>query len=104
MKKVVLILALISTVAHADWHADPTANFDASKLTTEQSSISWRRVDDVKGACTALAKSKGLNITFKDPNACSWYNKTQCIIITGKKTTIEHLGHEVRHCFQGEWH
>jgi len=104
MKKILLALALISTVAHADWYIDPTKEFDASTLMTEQSNITWKRVDNIKQACNDLAKSKGSKISFRDPNACAWYTKTQCIIITGKKTTIEFLGHEIRHCFQGEWH
>ena len=36
--------------------------------------------------------------------ACVKYDRKACSIITGKTTTMEILGHELRHCFEGSFH
>lgn len=60
--------------------------------------VSWIAVDDVRGFCFALIGKK--------VDACSIYTKsgTRCVIFTGKATDEQKLGHEVRHCFKGDFH
>jgi hypothetical protein len=47
------------------------------------------------------------NITEKcgdNALACAKWKGNKCTIITPRQTTMETVGHEVRHCFEGHWH
>ena len=41
---------------------------------------------------------------FRSLGGCAVYNKYSCTIYTAKTTTMEILGHELRHCFEGKFH
>jgi hypothetical protein len=98
MKKIVLALMFISLTAQAE------ERFDASKHFTQTTTITHVGVDNVTEACNAERTKRGLP-TFKQPSAaCSFWTQNTCYIITKKKFTLDDLGHETLHCFQGKWH
>ena len=69
---------------------------------TEATVVTWLTFDDVENQCIkAGAKDPG---PFQHLLGCAIYNKKSCRIITGKTTTMETLGHELRHCFEGKFH
>jgi hypothetical protein len=86
-----------------DWK-NPEAKFDARKLMTEKSTISWRRVDDVQKTCEAESRKRGFSGFGYRVNACSFWEGGRCDIFTSKSPTTHDLGHETRHCFQGAFH
>lgn len=107
MKKLITAFAILSlTAAHAAQPDDPSIPFDAQKgrYATEMP-IEWRLADNVNTACDAESRRVG-NGGFKGQNvqACAFWYKNKCTIITKKKPTMHAVGHEIRHCFQGEWH
>ena len=59
--------------------------------------VEWRAVDDVSQHCT-------------NPNsiACAFVEtvgkETVCTIYTKKTLNLAILGHEIRHCFELDWH
>jgi hypothetical protein len=69
---------------------------------TVATTVTWITVDDVTEECVRLGA--------KDPRpvreiaGCATYNQTACKIITAKSTSLEVLGHELRHCFEGKFH
>ena len=89
-------------ITPADPH--PAEYFDFSKRITDTSQITVKVVDDVREGCFEEAKRLNSKPTFKNPVACSFWGTSWCVIVVGKRTSIENLGHEVRHCFQGAWH
>jgi hypothetical protein len=100
MKTVFLILAFISNVAMAQ----TIERFDASKNVLRTSTITWIDVDDVDKACNAERVRRG-KPAYKLPSmACSFWDQTTCLIITGSKTDPDSVAHEVLHCFRGNWH
>ena len=106
-KALVLALAVFATVAHADWR-NAEEPFNASNKMTEQSQIKWVTVSDVQGTCEKESRRRG-NGGFGYPvQACTFWDKTsdgyQCTMITAKNPSIHTMGHEVRHCFQGNYH
>ena len=111
MKKALAIALMVLTVnaqaqsymQDTSWD-DPTVKFDATETITDKSTIIWKRVDDVQAGCNAESKRLGVATIPYRVKACSFYTKNTCTIITGKTTTQHSLGHELRHCFQGEWH
>jgi len=100
---VILTFSLINSQALA-FNDDPNHSFDTAKNYTRQSTITWLPVDDVQKACEAESRKRGYKGFGYGLQACSFFDGNQCTVITGKKTTMHSLGHEVRHCFQGNWH
>jgi hypothetical protein len=98
-----LILVATSSNAQEPWD-NPNTMFDTKKNFTEVSTIKWVVVDNVQKACEAESRQRGYGGFGYGILACSFFKGDQCTIITGKKTNMHTLGHEVRHCFQADWH
>lgn len=103
MKNLVFIVSLL-VVSNALANNDPTALFDTKDNYTNQSTITWRYVSDLQKACETESRKRGYKGFGYALNACSFFDGNQCLIITEKKVSMHTLGHEVRHCFQGNWH
>jgi hypothetical protein len=105
MKKILILLALVSGSAFA-YDDDPTALFSSAYNKTNQTVVNWIAVDDVTAVCDRERKSKGQNGFGYAVKACSFWDNDfkTCTIITKKNTNMHTLGHEMRHCFQGNWH
>jgi hypothetical protein len=54
--------------------------------------LTWDIAENIEEKC-------GLNAI-----GCAKWRGNKCTIITPRETTLETLGHEVRHCFEGHWH
>ena len=98
MKKLTLIVTLLvaSGLAHAQSY---NIQFEAQPNLPEKI-IRWVVVENVSAVCQnkipALAGQRIL--------ACSEYNNRTCTIYTGLITDMAIVGHEIRHCFEGQWH
>ena len=73
--------------------------------------IKWEAKNDVSEVCLqAVQKSKDPKVRdgayFTPPLACAvWYTSTnECTIYTAKNVSHTILGHEMRHCFEGQFH
>lgn len=103
-----LALALLSSTAMAyESYDNAEVPFDAAHNMTGQTTITWRTVDNVQKECEAESRRRGFNGFGYPLAACSWQNHErgeECLIITSKHPNMHTLGHEMRHCFQGEWH
>jgi hypothetical protein len=83
---------------------DPTTPFDTRSNYTNESNIRWTPVDNVQAVCEKESRKRGFNGFGYPLNACTFFDGNKCYIFTSKQTTLHTLGHEVRHCFQGNWH
>ena len=96
--RLILILALLfsSTIVSAQSY---NIQFEARPNLPEKI-IRWVVVENVSAVCQnkmpALAGQRIL--------ACSEYNNQTCTIYTGLITDMAIVGHEIRHCFEGQWH
>jgi len=99
-----LILAATATNTSANEWDNPNLMFDTKKNFTEVSTIKWVIVDNVQAACEEESRKRGYGGFGYGVLACSFFIGEQCTIITGKKTNMHTLGHEVRHCFQADLH
>lgn len=62
--------------------------------------VEWIVVDDIDAACRGFQPlMEGRRYV-----GCTHYNNTSCRVYTGRTTTLSILGHEIRHCFEGQWH
>lgn len=78
--------------------------FPASKNITNQTNVRWEAVDNVQAACEKGSHRRGYGGFNYPVEACSFWDKSTCHVITAKKVNLHTLGHEIRHCFQGAFH
>jgi hypothetical protein len=109
MKKVLFMLLLAASGAHAEYRGDePFKEFDATRNMVNKTVIVWRQEANVTQACDAESRRQGNGGFGYNVLGCSFYtvekNISYCTILTPQRTTLANLGHEVRHCFQGHWH
>lgn len=85
---------------------DPNVPFDASVMRISgEVVVKWKTTDNVQKTCNAEGARFGLVKNYRENiRACAYWRKNWCLIITGKTTTLHSVGHEIRHCFQGDWH
>lgn len=83
---------------------NPEAKFTTSKNATDTKQITWRHTDNVQKECEAESHKRKLGGFGYAVNACSFWDSATCTIITAQQATMHTLGHEVRHCFQGNFH
>ena len=104
--QITLLIALFSSVAYCE---TPYDKFSASKNFTNQTIMVWDYADNIQAACEAKSKEYG-NAGFGYAiDACSFrfQNKSKQYVghvITSKTVDMWTIGHEMRHCFQGEFH
>jgi hypothetical protein len=106
MKKYVLISLLVcSNFASANWDS-PTKPFSTKENNHETMLITWKTVDNIQQVCQAEYKKRGFGAFNYKVDACSFWNDTTktCTIYTKKNPTMHDVGHEIRHCYQGNWH
>jgi len=87
---------------------DPFKSFPTNSNFTQTSTITWLPVENVSQYCNSEQKRRYGRDFGYSVNACGFWDKTPtgftCTVITKKSPTMQTLGHEVRHCFQGAWH
>ena len=108
-----LILMFTCLIVHALFDDDAYTLFNTNKNQVSEVVITWVTVNEINKSCDAESRRTGNNGFPYVVEACSfWENKADgfgklkrfCQIYTTKKTNSDTLGHEVRHCFQGELH
>ena len=112
MKKLIVTCALMASVCVGAFaqSANPAYETYSTKANmTSSSKISWEVVDDVPKACSEdRIRSIGKPYPYKVLACSNWhkniFNQYVCRIITGKNVNNEIVGHEIRHCFQGNFH
>ena len=68
---------------------------------TNKPMVTWEVVEDIDAFC----KKRNINIPKDNVVlACAVPTKHYCKIYTAPTTSMAALGHEVRHCFEGDWH
>lgn len=86
------------------WTDDPFISFDSKGNSHQSMTINWIPVDNVQKACEDESKKRGKGGFGFAVNACSFWEGNSCTVITRRYVNLQTLGHEVRHCFQGNWH
>ena len=90
-----------ATVTDGD---NPFEIFDSNRNFTVTSKVTWIPVDNIQATCDREARIRGYGDFGYELKACSFYENDVCVVFTEKKLNMHTLGHEVRHCFQANWH
>ncbi len=100
-----LLVCLVAGTASATEDGDsPFDLFTTARNYTVTSKITWIPVDNIQVTCEREARIRGYPAFGYALKACTFYENDLCVIFTEKKLNMHTLGHEVRHCFQGDWH
>ena len=104
MKNIILIFCIFfSDITVAENWRDPESRFDAT-VKREKSTITWQLTSNVQKTCESESRRRGLGGFNYSVDACSFWEADNCTIITNSKSTLHEIGHEMRHCFQGNYH
>jgi hypothetical protein len=107
----IILLAALLTGCSSAWHSnaqdyynDPNTEIIAE---TKEVTVTWRKVKDPDAYCRKW-HSGSLEDVSKPIKGCSAWSvgmkNNKCTIITGDTKDLELLGHEFRHCFEGQFH
>ncbi len=68
--------------------------------------VRWEVRDDVAQVCSQKVSSLGAQTVQAAPIACAVWNvpAQECVIVTARQVNHVTLGHELRHCFEGNFH
>ena len=68
--------------------------------------VRWEVRDNVVEFCSRAANISTAQAWMTPPLACAMWNvaSKECVIVTGEKVSHVELGHELRHCFEGNFH
>lgn len=107
-KTIAIILTLVSTVANAGLEKSPTEMYDMTRLMTDNTNVKVVAVDDIRSTCEKESRKRKFGGFGIPMDACTFWDKGmtghRCVIFIGKKTNNDILGHELRHCLQGNFH
>ena len=106
-KAIAVVLALAFTNVYA-YNETPYDKFSTNSNFTKEVKVVWVGVDNVRATCDAESKKRGLGGLNVPMEACSFWDKgfsgNTCTVFTPKKLDYWIIGHEMRHCFQGNFH
>jgi hypothetical protein len=92
------------------YYENPHQKFDMKNNITNNTYITFRQVKNVTLACEKESRSRGHSGFGIPVEACSFWSSNkilgtdECLIITAGTANFHTIGHEVRHCLQGNWH
>lgn len=108
MKKAIATLLMLPLMAHAQWSFDNSGGrvFDMSKNITKKTTIELKYVEpkDIQKTCDTLSRKFGNNGYNYGVLACTFFWDDKCVVVVPKKVDMRTVGHEMMHCFQGDWH
>jgi len=108
MKKAIAILLMLPLMANAQWSFDNSGGrvFDMSKNITKKTTIELKYVEpkDMQKTCDTLSRKFGNNGYNYGVLACTFFWDDKCVVVVPKKVDMRTVGHEMMHCFQGDWH
>ena len=98
----------LSINAFAQWDFDNSGGriFDMRKNSQTVLTITLESVDPkrITEACNRMSRSFGNSGFAYEPLSCAFWKGKTCHIILPHKVDMRTIGHEVMHCFQGDWH
>ena len=106
----ILLVALVTLVtlsAHA-YTEDPHQAFNLAKNNTNQIAVTIIPTNDVQGTCDKESRKRGFGGFKYAVEACSFWepskHNNQCVIVLPSWANYHTVGHEMRHCMQGNYH
>lgn len=87
---------------------NPHERFSIAKLNSNKIEVAFITSKDVKTTCEAESKKRGFGGFKKPVEACSFFDTSsfnnKCTVVLPPITNYHMIGHEIRHCMQGNYH
>ncbi len=87
---------------------NPHQVFNISKVNSNEIKVTIIASDNVRATCDAESKSRGYGGFKYAVEACSFWSGSKrgnsCTIVLPTNTNFHTIGHEFRHCLQGDYH
>jgi hypothetical protein len=98
----------MNVIAEKAFKDNPYTMFSAKENKMTNTNIEWRPVKEIQAECEKESIKRGLGGFGYAVTACSFWSNdllgNRCLVITSMNLNMHTLGHEVRHCFQGNYH
>jgi len=109
MKKAIVVALMLATTSSFAYYEDPHQEFDMTHNMSNQTTITFRPVKNVQAECEKESRSRGLGGFGFGVEACSLWDRSvsgpdTCTVITATHANFHTIGHEIRHCIQGNFH
>jgi hypothetical protein len=109
MKKAIVATLMLASTNVFAFYEDPKQQFDMTRNASNNVTIEFRQAKNVTQACSQESIRRGNKPFGFSVDACSYWERSitgpdKCVIITGLTANFHTLGHEVRHCIQGNFH
>jgi hypothetical protein len=108
MNIVFLTILMAPSIAIAQWSFDNSGSrvFDMSKNITKKTTIELKYVEpkDIQKTCDTLSRNYGNKGYSYGVLACTFFWDNKCVVVVPKMVDMRTIGHEMMHCFQGDWH
>jgi hypothetical protein len=109
MKFLLVIAALVTSSAFASGTSEnPHEVFSMEHNNSNNVKIKFIQASNIQKTCDAESRKRGFGGFGYSVEACSFFDTSafnnSCTIVTGKTTNFHTIGHEVRHCLQGNFH
>jgi hypothetical protein len=104
----IALLFLASNVFAYETTENPHEVFNVTKVMSNKIEITFISTKDIQGTCDSESKKRGFGGFPYAVEACSFFDTSrynnQCTIVVGQTTNYHTIGHEMRHCLQGNFH
>jgi glutamate racemase len=102
MKKISLTFFLLLCISCT---SNP-ARQELNPYINQSITIHWMKVPDPNAYCRQIDPKMAAISNDKKILGCAHWSKIkpECKIVTGLKDDLVTIGHEMKHCFVGEWH
>jgi hypothetical protein len=109
MKKAFVVASLLVVTNSFAFTEDPKQQFDMTRNTANTVTVTFKQAANVTAECDRESKARGGKGYRFSVDACSFWDRSVvgpdvCTIITGTSTNFHIIGHEMRHCIQGNFH
>ena len=87
---------------------NPHERFSITQLSSDKITVTFIATKDVRAVCDTESKKRGLGGFKTLVEACSFWDKSsfnnKCTVVLPTVTNYHTIGHEIRHCMQGNYH
>jgi hypothetical protein len=109
MKYLLVALALFVSNAFAgNTLEDPHERFMVSRVNSNNIAVTFISTQNIQATCDAESRKRGYGGFPYSVEACSFWDASKtnnkCTIVVGQTTNYHTIGHEMRHCLQGNFH
>lgn len=112
MKILITVLALFALNVQAQERfytsENPHEEFSVRKVNANDIQLTFISADNVQSVCDRESRKRGFGGFNTPVEACSFFDtksyNNKCTIVVGKSTNYHTIGHEMRHCLQGNYH